>query len=113
MQNLAARERAGIIPGKTYEYLAAGKPILAAVPEGDAREIVRGAGTGLVCDPDDVAGMAEIIRLQIERWRRGDVEPRANREYIQRFERRPLTAELANLLHEVVAEGVPGRRAIP
>ena len=44
MQSLPAGERAGLVPGKTYEYLAAARPILAAVPDGDAREILRDAG---------------------------------------------------------------------
>ena len=40
MQNLPAGTRATIVPGKTYEYLASGTPILAAVPDGDARDIL-------------------------------------------------------------------------
>jgi len=104
MQNIAAGGRAGIIPGKTYEYLAAGKPILAAVPEGDTREILLAAGSGLVCEPDDVAGMASLIRGQLERWRKRDSDPTPNREYVGRFERRALTASLASILHEVVAD---------
>ncbi len=33
------RGRAGLVPAKTYEYLGSGRPILAAVPDGDAREL--------------------------------------------------------------------------
>src|SRR5262249_43094498 len=33
MQNLPVGTRATIVPGKTYEYLASGAPILAAVPD--------------------------------------------------------------------------------
>ncbi len=33
--------RSASMPGKTYEYLASGRPILAAVPEGDARDLLR------------------------------------------------------------------------
>ena len=39
MHNLTEGRRVGIIPGKTYEYLAAERPILAAVPAGDARDL--------------------------------------------------------------------------
>ncbi len=45
--------RAGIVPGKTYEYMASGTPILAAVPDGDAREMLRSVGTATVCRPAD------------------------------------------------------------
>jgi glycosyltransferase involved in cell wall biosynthesis len=118
MQNLRAGARAGIIPGKTYEYLATGNPILAAVPEGDARDIVRQAGTGLVCDPDDVAVMSTIIREQVRRWRHGAPSPPLDERYVTRFERQTLTATLAGVFTRVArrepvkdADGFAGERA--
>jgi hypothetical protein len=44
MHNLAPGHRARIVPGKTYEYLASGRPILAAVPDGDARDLLARSG---------------------------------------------------------------------
>src|SRR5207302_5191387 len=58
MQNLPPGRRSSTVPGKTYEYLAAGRPILAAVPSGDAHDILKTVGH-TVCAPDDVAAMAE------------------------------------------------------
>lgn len=43
-----------MIAGKTYEYLATRKPILAFVAEGDQRQILEEAGNGIICDPDDI-----------------------------------------------------------
>lgn len=40
------------IPGKLYEYFAAGRPILALTPEGDTARLVRESGVGEVADPD-------------------------------------------------------------
>ena len=40
MHDLPPGARAGLIPYKTYEYLAAGRPILAAVPDGDVRDML-------------------------------------------------------------------------
>ena len=40
MHDLPKGARATIVPGKTYEYLASGRPILAAVPDGDARDLL-------------------------------------------------------------------------
>ena len=57
--------RAGLVPGKTYEYVAAGRPILAAVPEGDARDLLREAGAHIVA-PTDEAAMATVIRGLME-----------------------------------------------
>ena len=40
MHDLPPGTRASLIPYKTYEYLAAGRPILAAVPDGDVRDML-------------------------------------------------------------------------
>ena len=51
------------IPGKTYPYMACGKPVLAAV-EGVTAGIIQEAQAGLTCPPEDPEAMAEaIVRL--------------------------------------------------
>jgi len=53
------------IPGKTTAYLACGRPILCTVP-GDAAEMVRQAGAGLVCAPEDPDALARAARQLFE-----------------------------------------------
>ncbi|ADH90483.1 glycosyl transferase group 1 [Ancylobacter novellus DSM 506] len=48
------------IPSKTQAYLAAGKPILMAVA-GDAAELVRQAGAGLIVPPEDPQALAGAV----------------------------------------------------
>ena len=49
-------------PGKVYEYIAAGRPILAVVPpDGAAAELVRETGAGVVVAPDDVEGIRDAL----------------------------------------------------
>src|SRR6185437_12089909 len=67
MQNLPPGRRSSTVPGKTYEYIASGRPILAAVPEGDARDILETAGGNYVCRPDDATCMANAISQAIDR----------------------------------------------
>lgn len=51
------------IPSKTQAYMAAGKPIVMAV-EGDAAELVRQSGGGVVVPPEDAGSLADaIVRL--------------------------------------------------
>jgi glycosyltransferase involved in cell wall biosynthesis len=102
MHGVSPGWRARIVPGKTYEYLAAGRPILAAVPEGDARDLLAETPLGLVCDPGDVEAMAGIIREQIRRKDAGVAAPQTPVELLERYERRALTERLAAVLDEVV-----------
>lgn len=48
------------VPSKIQAYLAAGKPILCAVP-GDASDLVKQAGAGLECPSEDPERMAETV----------------------------------------------------
>jgi glycosyltransferase involved in cell wall biosynthesis len=55
------------IPGKAYEYIAAGRPILALTQEGDTAALVRASGNGVVVGADDPqesieSGILEVIR---------------------------------------------------
>ena len=48
------------LPGKIQSYMAAGKPILAAI-DGEATDVIREADCGLCCPSEDDKGLAEII----------------------------------------------------
>jgi glycosyltransferase involved in cell wall biosynthesis len=98
LHGLPPGERARIVPGKTYEYLAAKKPILAAVPEGDARDFVLESGLGDVCEPNDSAAMAAILRRRFEAKRAGDLPVPAPASFYRQFERREITGRLARAL---------------
>jgi glycosyltransferase involved in cell wall biosynthesis len=102
MQNLPPGVRATIVPGKTYEYLASGTPILAAVPDGDARDILEAAGNALLVRPDDVEGIASGIAAGLERFRTGVAPPRPNPNIVADFEYRKLAAGLAGVFDAVL-----------
>ena len=104
LYNLAPGVRAATVPGKTYEYLAAGRPILAAVPAGDARDILVAAGNAYLCAPDDVEGMAAAIEPQLQGG--AGLPASAPDELLDRFERRHLTAELVSILDAVTGRGL-------
>jgi glycosyltransferase involved in cell wall biosynthesis len=103
MHNLPPGVRAGLIPYKTYEYLATGRPILGAVPDGDVRDMLGALPNATLVRPDDVDGMARALRRRIAEadaapgGREPDVAPPAA------YERRRCVAEVAAVLDEVRA----------
>jgi glycosyltransferase involved in cell wall biosynthesis len=100
MQNLPLGRRATIVPGKTYEYLASERPILAALPDGDARDLLRGVSEAYVSRPDDVAALSDTLVQLTERHASAGRTPDVDRS-LARYERRSLTADLASLLNEL------------
>lgn len=103
MQRLPPGVRATIVPGKTYEYLASGTPILGAVPDGDARDILAEAGNNVLCRPDDVEGMAAAISARIDAFRRGEPPRAPDPAVVARYEYRRLAEQLAGVFDEVLS----------
>jgi len=52
------------VPGKTYEYLAAGRPILALTEDGETADLVRASGIGVVVRPHDSTAIMESALLE-------------------------------------------------
>ena len=99
LQNLPPGRRAGTVPGKTYEYLAADRPILAALPPGDARDLVTAAGAAYVVGPDDTEGMVEVIRsLLADRTAQGSVR---DMSVVAEHEYRSLVRRIGDVLDQV------------
>jgi glycosyltransferase involved in cell wall biosynthesis len=90
--------RLGRVSQKTYEYLRAGPPILYAGPEGDARDIVSRAGAGWCVEVGDRDAIVRAI-LDVDRAKRRGEGPglRRDERFVARFERRRLTARLAEV----------------
>ena len=101
MHDLPPGMRAGLVPGKTYEYLASGRPILAAVPDGDARELLGEAGNSLICRPSDTSEMSRLISLAISNWRARVETPPPRADVVARYERSYQTRQLAEVLDRV------------
>lgn len=95
MHNLPVGQRSTSAPSKIYEYMASGRPILAAVPDSDARDFMSQSGTASVCRPDDADAMVAILQSAYATWQAGKPLPRSNAEFLRRFERRTLTRTLA------------------
>jgi glycosyltransferase involved in cell wall biosynthesis len=99
MHDLPEGRRARIVPGKTYEYLASGRPILAAVPDGDARDLLSTRPSAVLCRPADAAAMARAVEQMMDATDAGGRTPSEPLGRLhRRYERRELTRTLASLL---------------
>ena len=75
--------------------MASGRPILAAVPNGDARDILSKCGTSFICSPDDVEGMKRIISRVYNSWKNNNKDTYPDWKYIYQFERKVQVKKLA------------------
>ena len=95
---IPAGGRSLIVPGKTYEYLAAGPPLIAALPAGDARDLVSRSRRSFLADPCDHGSIKNAILQCLEWWksdmpRRREIEP-----FMDGFERLAQAAVLKSFL---------------
>jgi glycosyltransferase involved in cell wall biosynthesis len=85
------------VPSKLYVYMAAKKPVLAVVPNGNAADIVRKLGLGAVIPPSYPAALVSYLRsLLAERPR---YQPVGNA--LAEYERRHLVGKLAEAITHI------------
>jgi hypothetical protein len=97
------------IPGKLYEYLRSGRPILALAPPGAQTELLRTTGGAWIVGPDDVDGAVEAIGDAYERWTAGRPGPKADARLVSAFDRRVLAGRFAGELDRAVSQAARRR----
>jgi glycosyltransferase involved in cell wall biosynthesis len=92
-----------VLSGKVFEYLAAERPVLAAVPpDGEAARLLRRAGAGILVPPDDVAAIQTALEGLVARWRAGALKGSPlSEEMRDSLSRRARAEELAELLRSL------------
>lgn len=98
LHGLPAGHRARIVPGKTYEYLASGRPILAGLPAGDARDLVAGAPHSFLAEPNDPVALAERLVALHTTFRTGSLATASFHPELARYARPLQVAALAAFL---------------
>jgi hypothetical protein len=95
-----------VVPGKAYEYLGSGRPILAMGPPGDMRRFVEETRSGFAIGGEDVAGAVEAMTKAYEAKRGGRRLFEQDRAAIHQFERKELTERLAEELKRLTVARV-------
>lgn len=86
--------------GKLVEYMAAQRPILALVPDGEAAKLIQNHNLGWVVPPADVAEITEKLGSLVGAWRRGNLASRA--PAIPELTAHTMARRLAAILDRVV-----------
>ena len=97
------------IAGKTFEYVAARRPVLGFVTPGAQRWFLENSGLALVADPDDPASATPRLEELVE----GRLEFRPAAEFLRQFHRREtarlMAATLRGLVRSLEPEAIPAR----
>lgn len=98
-----SKESEEIVPGKVYEYVGVGKPIIAIAPQASAiADLMRETGAGKIAHQSEVQKTSEIIFEYYLNWKHKGSDYHPNKEIISRYERKNASKKLAELLDIIV-----------
>jgi glycosyltransferase involved in cell wall biosynthesis len=89
------------IPAKTYEYLRAGRPILALTTGGAVVDLLRQTGGAWVVDPADIAGIQSAVMEAYSAWKHGTDARLPDADVVRSYDRRLLSGRIADVLNTV------------
>lgn len=90
-----------IYPGKIFELMYLGRPCLTLAPPGALASLVRDHQLGPVVGPRDEATICEVLVSALRSFQAGTYATRAAPTGIERYDRRALAGEFAEVFREV------------
>jgi glycosyltransferase involved in cell wall biosynthesis len=91
----------GVLSGKLFEYLAAGRPIFGVgLPDGDAAVILKETGAGTMCEFNDYEGMKKAILVLYEKYKSNRLL--INSSSIEKYSRKNCAEDYTDLLNVLV-----------
>lgn len=96
-------ETKAILPGKLFEYLAAGRPILGVgTGEGAMAAVLKETGAGHIFDWDDAEGISDYVDRLWEAFKRGEVM--TTDADIEKYSRRMTTRKMVEVFESAIHE---------
>jgi glycosyltransferase involved in cell wall biosynthesis len=93
-----------MVPGKLYEYLDAGRPLLALLPEGDEAAGLAHRGNARLLPPGERASLVAAIEECYLAWKRSGRAPDARPSWLEEHTRERLAGRLAEVLDRLAGE---------
>ena len=95
-------QQKGVMPGKMYEYLGSGRPILAfGLPDSDTAKLLRDTGAGTLLGYNDKTALGDFIGTAIKSYQSGNFEV-SSKGYLG-YSRKNLAIKYSELLHKLVS----------
>jgi len=92
------KDAEGFLPGKLFEYLATGLPVLGVGPvQGDAARLMKEANAGKMVDSADRDGINNAVLEIFDAWNANE-QPVVKKNPAVRYSRRGITEDLVKLL---------------
>lgn len=92
---------AGWIPSKIFEYMLFKKPVIAIMPEGEAKDLIEKTNLGIVIKHGDKQTIKKAIYDFYYCYKNRIAKVDFNEELVKKFERKELTKRLAEVLDSV------------
>lgn len=97
------KDAEGFLPGKLFEYLATGIPILGVGPEtGDAAQVLLETESGIMISDHRIDAIQNYLETIFKRWQEKNPVSGKAKENRSRYSRRKVTSQLVQLLDHVV-----------
>ncbi len=93
-------ESKSILTGKLFEYIGAKKPILALVPDGEAKDLIVREGLGVAVEPEDIDGVKNAIFEFYKKWKQNSLKLEGNDCVFKKYEMKALTKKLVDAIEE-------------
>ena len=102
------------VSAKFYDYIGAGKPILATVhPAGEVRRLLEELRAGWWADSRDMEGIQRLFVDAAARGKSLSTEFQPDKDRIAQYERKVLAQRYASLLHSVARQQLQGDSQVP
>jgi len=99
------KHNSAVTPGKVFEYMGSMKPILAFIPDGITRSLLKNYGAAVSVGIKDVDAGANAVEEFYTKWKQKKL-PQGDPDFVKSFERSNLTAQLSDILEVLTEEKV-------
>jgi glycosyltransferase involved in cell wall biosynthesis len=91
------KDAEGYMPGKLFEYLATGLPVLGVGPvNGDAATLLSTTTSGVMIGSEDLEGMSAVLRKRFQEWK-NSTTPVISKSGTSHYSRKEITRQLTTL----------------